>query len=198
MFDQVGGLSLLALRSQQTRLSNYYAVATCAWLVYDHLLTLPLEIRCMWHAPFRGTSLLFYINRYGALALRLLVVAQGTADISPLSSEEAADSLRGAAARDRSAISAPPNRPDSHPFSPRIRHLGLTKSSSVARVSDRDVTGRGCHVHILHGRRDRLGARRPDHRLHDIYRVVSGRHRCSDTQSSPRPSRSTSSCSPSP
>lgn len=65
-----------------------------AWLVYDHFLTLPLEIRCMWNAPFRGTSLLFYINRYGALALRLLVVAQGTADISPLSSEEAADSVR--------------------------------------------------------------------------------------------------------
>ncbi|GJE85052.1 hypothetical protein PsYK624_011290 [Phanerochaete sordida] len=72
---------LLVRIVRETSFSNYYIVATWAWLVYDHLLTLSQEARYMWCKPLSSVSLLFYINRYGALALRALVVAQGMLDL---------------------------------------------------------------------------------------------------------------------
>lgn len=66
------------------------------WLVYDYLLTLRQEVDFIWRKPFSGLSLMFYVNRYGALALRVLVVAQVTPDTGPLS-QEYADRVRNLA-----------------------------------------------------------------------------------------------------
>ncbi|GJE85063.1 hypothetical protein PsYK624_011400 [Phanerochaete sordida] len=74
----------LALLLERLRINHYYTVATCVWLIYDYFLTLPQEVDCIWRKPFGGLSLLFYVNRYGALALRVLAVIQGTPNNGPL------------------------------------------------------------------------------------------------------------------
>jgi hypothetical protein len=45
-----------------------------AWLVYDTLLTLPLEIRLVWRGKFGLAALLYFMARYSMLLLRLVIV----------------------------------------------------------------------------------------------------------------------------
>ncbi|GJE85066.1 hypothetical protein PsYK624_011430 [Phanerochaete sordida] len=123
-FFSEGYLQLLAERLQQTSVENYYIVATCVWLVYDYFLTLRQEVDFIWREPFSGLSLLFYINRYGALALRVFVVAYVTPDTGPLS-QEYADRLQCTVTFHRNIIGHPTSKYCSHSLTPHIRHLGL-------------------------------------------------------------------------
>lgn len=56
-----------------------------ALLLYDYLLTLSTEVRCVWRKRFNGASLFFYVNQYGVIALRAVLLAQGTINFGPLS-----------------------------------------------------------------------------------------------------------------
>lgn len=61
-------------RSTRTRrLANGFGVAATTLLLYDHILTLPAEMSCIWKRKLSAGTLIFFINRYGTLLYRLLL-----------------------------------------------------------------------------------------------------------------------------
>ncbi|GJE85051.1 hypothetical protein PsYK624_011280 [Phanerochaete sordida] len=82
---QAAFVFLVEEKLKELRLANCCATAACCLLLYDYLLTLSTEVRCVWRKRLNGASLLFYVNRYGAISLRVVLLAQGTIDFGPLS-----------------------------------------------------------------------------------------------------------------
>ena len=44
-----------------------------AFLLYDYLLTLNMEVKLFWRQPLSAASILFYLNRYLTLTVYILV-----------------------------------------------------------------------------------------------------------------------------
>jgi len=55
---------------------NYCAVAGAALLFYDYILTLRTEILCIWKRKCSFATLLFFVNRYGILLNRTILIMQ--------------------------------------------------------------------------------------------------------------------------
>ncbi|KAJ3532196.1 hypothetical protein NM688_g7458 [Phlebia brevispora] len=49
----------------------YIQAAVTAWLLYDYLLTLSDEVRCVWQRQYSATTFIFFIIRYSALLRQL-------------------------------------------------------------------------------------------------------------------------------
>ncbi|GBE88858.1 hypothetical protein SCP_1402660 [Sparassis crispa] len=56
---------------------NYCEVAALAVLFYDHMLTLPAEVRFLWTRKFSGATLLFMLNRYITLFGKTILLVTG-------------------------------------------------------------------------------------------------------------------------
>ncbi|KAK7685438.1 hypothetical protein QCA50_011301 [Cerrena zonata] len=69
-------LALVAEKVYEMRLANGFAVAATTLLVYDYILTLPAEISCIWKRKLSAGTLIYFINRYGSLLYRTLMVVQ--------------------------------------------------------------------------------------------------------------------------
>ncbi|KAI0773644.1 hypothetical protein C8Q74DRAFT_771531 [Fomes fomentarius] len=50
-------------------IQNYCALAIMALILYDYMLTLPVEVAVFWNRKFTGVSALFFFNRYFSLLL---------------------------------------------------------------------------------------------------------------------------------
>lgn len=47
-----------------------------ALLRYDYFLTLPQEVHCIWGRKLSAPTVLFYVNRYGILISRVILMGQ--------------------------------------------------------------------------------------------------------------------------
>lgn len=56
--------------------ATHWASPGSALFLYDYLLTLPREVRYIWHAAPSTASALLVVNRYGTLLYRLLKLSQ--------------------------------------------------------------------------------------------------------------------------
>ena len=45
-----------------------------AWVIYEHLITLDREIRCVWFHKFTKGSVIFYLNRYAVLSMVIVLL----------------------------------------------------------------------------------------------------------------------------
>ncbi|CAL1698806.1 unnamed protein product [Somion occarium] len=69
-------LALVAEKVFEMRIANTFAVAATTLLIFDYLLTLSEEIKCIWKRKFTGVTILFFINRYVTLMYRILMIVQ--------------------------------------------------------------------------------------------------------------------------
>ena len=49
------------------RIANTFSVSSIALLLYDYLINLPSEVRCIWKRKLSAATVLYLINRYGIL-----------------------------------------------------------------------------------------------------------------------------------
>ncbi|TCD60743.1 hypothetical protein EIP91_009611 [Steccherinum ochraceum] len=70
-------VSALRVELEQSIMTTYCEVAALAFLVYDHILTLPGEVKLVWGRKFTGATALFMLIRYTTLVSKvaLLVTA---------------------------------------------------------------------------------------------------------------------------
>ncbi|KAI0786301.1 hypothetical protein C8Q75DRAFT_808694 [Abortiporus biennis] len=66
--------AVLSTQADQMFLANFCGVAATALLYYDLSLTLSSEIRCIWRRKPTGATVLFFVNRYGTLVNRTLML----------------------------------------------------------------------------------------------------------------------------
>ncbi|KAK7687274.1 hypothetical protein QCA50_009779 [Cerrena zonata] len=53
---------------------NFFLVAPFALIVYDTILTIPQEIKCIWKRKFSAVTVLYLFIRYGAVLDMLLKI----------------------------------------------------------------------------------------------------------------------------
>ncbi|KAF9547693.1 hypothetical protein CPC08DRAFT_715761 [Agrocybe pediades] len=82
---------LLATTSKHLLAVKYFQIAAYVMLIYDHMLTLSMEVERIWKRKFSGASMLFLINRY-VTPLQFIVIIDAFQD--PVWTKEV--SLRGA------------------------------------------------------------------------------------------------------
>ncbi|KAL6300947.1 hypothetical protein BKA93DRAFT_828648 [Sparassis latifolia] len=75
--DQLEEWQALLSSYQFSITDNYCEVAALAVLFYDHMLTLPAEVRFLWTRKFSGATLLFMLNRYITLFGKTILLVTG-------------------------------------------------------------------------------------------------------------------------
>ncbi|EMD37458.1 hypothetical protein CERSUDRAFT_123408 [Gelatoporia subvermispora B] len=69
-------LKVVSLLSS-ANLGNYYSAASAALVLYDHVCTIPAEIRFMWRRKLTVPMILFHANRWLVMILTILEVVGG-------------------------------------------------------------------------------------------------------------------------
>ncbi|PCH42991.1 hypothetical protein WOLCODRAFT_102920, partial [Wolfiporia cocos MD-104 SS10] len=65
-------------------------------MIYEHVLNMDLEVRCVWQYRLSATSLLLFVNRYILLALGILYALEALGPLLPISLNCAALNITGA------------------------------------------------------------------------------------------------------
>ncbi|KAK7678287.1 hypothetical protein QCA50_018635 [Cerrena zonata] len=86
------GAKLVAFLIEKVRLNNEIGSATDTLVMYDYLLSLSTEIRCIWKRKFSAATILYFINRYGIIFYRITEVIQVVSFKNPTEAE--ADTVR--------------------------------------------------------------------------------------------------------
>ncbi|KIJ22955.1 hypothetical protein M422DRAFT_276554 [Sphaerobolus stellatus SS14] len=61
--------AMLTMFARDLLFTKYSIIASLAFLLYDHLLTLPLEIHCFWDRKWSSAKVLYLLTRYSGIAM---------------------------------------------------------------------------------------------------------------------------------
>ncbi|KIK54771.1 hypothetical protein GYMLUDRAFT_48469 [Collybiopsis luxurians FD-317 M1] len=59
--------------AEQERIVSYCRLFSITFLFWDHLLTLPDEVQYLWKRPVRASTMLFFLNRYLAVLVNIVM-----------------------------------------------------------------------------------------------------------------------------